>query len=460
MRRALPFTLLALQACFVGPRPQTTYAPSQGSAIPIEAPSEPSLAPDLDTHEHVAHDDEGAEVEVDLPSPIQAQIEIGDDEGEGDDVDSAHDEPATDAKRTRAPAIALTDEQIAEKAKQDPASLGTLSIGRPNAGMLINAMQMPKGPYWELLDPSHAWGTKETIDALSAAITRVNEQFSDTAPIHIGHISGRQGGWLSPHKSHQAGRDVDVGYYYKEHPRWFVRATRENLDVARTWAFLKALITDADIDMIFMDTPIQKMVCDHAESVGEDPAFLDTVFQFRNKNVRPLVRWARGHDTHIHVRFFNPTAEELGRRAQRYLKLPAVSTTAPASYIAAHGGDGAQPSGPMTFVSHKARSGDVLVNLAKLYGTTPEAIQQANGLRGNALKIGQVYKIPVPARTPGKTSRGAQASTGRDAARNKTTRHGTQASKGKVTSGSKAPAPSNSVAAPARRAPNGKAHGG
>jgi LysM repeat protein len=49
---------------------------------------------------------------------------------------------------------------------------------------------------------------------------------------------------------------------------------------------------------------------------------------------------------------------------------------------------------------HKARSGDVLVNLAKHYGTTPEAIVQANQLKGHALKIGHTYRIPVPAKAP------------------------------------------------------------
>lgn len=46
-------------------------------------------------------------------------------------------------------------------------------------------------------------------------------------------------------------------------------------------------------------------------------------------------------------------------------------------------------------VSYTVQAGDTLWLIARRYGTTVEAIRQANGLTGNTLQIGQVLRIPV-----------------------------------------------------------------
>ena len=70
--------------------------------------------------------------------------------------------------------------------------------------------QMPADEAWTLVNADHAWGTKETVDFLSRCLRRVSTELPGAAKIYIGHISGKRGGHLSPHKSHQAGRDVDL----------------------------------------------------------------------------------------------------------------------------------------------------------------------------------------------------------------------------------------------------------
>ncbi len=126
----------------------------------------------------------------------------------------------------------LSDAEIAQRFHHDPASLGPASIGPASAGALVNGVQMPRGDHWQLLDPGRAWGTQETVDALVRSIERVNERLPGAPPVAIGHLSAKNGGHLSPHKSHQSGRDADVGYYYKSGPRPFVHATEDNLDLA------------------------------------------------------------------------------------------------------------------------------------------------------------------------------------------------------------------------------------
>jgi penicillin-insensitive murein endopeptidase len=287
--------------------------------------------------------------------------------------------PPVPAPPPPSPLLKLTDKEIEERMRRDPASLGSLSVGAPNAGALVNGVPMPKGDRWVLISPAGAWGTQETVDSLVRCIDKVHEQHPGAQKAYIGHISDKDGGHLLPHKSHQSGRDVDIGYYLVPPHVGFIRTTADNIDLARTWAFVRALITETDVEMILIDLSVQRLLVEHAAKQGEDEAWLDDIFQVRSKSSRPLIRHARGHDNHLHVRFFNPVAQEVARRAHRFLpqrRLPAVNKVS------------------TSYFNHKARSGDTLVILARRYGTTPQAIQQANGLRGIALKAGRVYKIP------------------------------------------------------------------
>ncbi|MDQ4078636.1 MAG: LysM peptidoglycan-binding domain-containing protein [Chloroflexota bacterium] len=53
------------------------------------------------------------------------------------------------------------------------------------------------------------------------------------------------------------------------------------------------------------------------------------------------------------------------------------------------------PTATPIIVNHTVQEGDTLYGIAILYGTTVEAIRQANGLEeGAILQVGQVLKIP------------------------------------------------------------------
>src|SRR5947209_401428 len=84
-----------------------------------------------------------------------------------------------------------------------------------------------------------AWSTQETIDYLNAAVQAVHDQFPDTPALALGDIGARHGGPLRPHISHQAGRDLDISFYYKDGTRWYAQGTRDNLDFPRLWAFVR-----------------------------------------------------------------------------------------------------------------------------------------------------------------------------------------------------------------------------
>ncbi len=302
--------------------------------------------------------------------------------------DGEHEEPIADDFQTSEPAggegsvrphplDGVSQSELEQRLKRDPSQLGSISLGAPSGGRLFNAIQMPADdPRWELVDAAHAWGTQETVQYLSRAIGKVHEQFPGSPKLYIGHISAKQGGHLSPHLSHQAGRDVDISYFYTdERAGWYARAGAHNLDLPRTWAFVRALITETDVELILIDHSLQALIRRYALQIGEDEAWVHGLFRGQGK-LRPLIVHAKGHATHIHVRFYNPVAQETARRA--YTSLVTRGLVQPPTY----------------YVSHKVKPGETLGMLSRKYGVDVSTIKKANGLRRSLIRAGRVYRIP------------------------------------------------------------------
>jgi penicillin-insensitive murein endopeptidase len=192
----------------------------------------------------------------------------------------------------------------------------------------------------------------------------------------IGDISRPDGGRLNRHRSHQAGRDADIGFYFRTGEAGdFRRPGRQDLDVARTWTFVRALVTDTDVDRIFIDRALQRVLYAHALAAGEDADWLDDIFGRRTAGKNATIQHERRHQDHMHVRFFNPMAQERGRLAYPLLVEARLV--------------------PGPTVTHRVRSGETLSHLARRYGASVSAIRTANGLRGSFLRAGRSYTIPV-----------------------------------------------------------------
>jgi penicillin-insensitive murein endopeptidase len=133
--------------------------------------------------------------------------------------------------------------------------------------------------------------------------------------------------------------------------------------------------------LILIDRSIQTILRDEAERQGEDHAFLDALFR-GNGGIPPMIRHAPGHATHLHIRFYNPIAQETGRRLYAALLRQKKIVVGPA------------------FATHVARKGDTLIELAKRYGTTVRAIRRANGLKSSKIQAKKSYRIPQTGRAP------------------------------------------------------------
>lgn len=308
-----------------------------------------------------------AEVDDDDEGPEEGEVTA---DGEGDELQAAIDAALADAGILYT--SELSDEELTRRWVEAPDSLGSISVGVTEAGRLINGVPMPRGEGWQVVDPTNAWGTRETIDFLVAAIRAVRAQYADAPPLRVNHIARKSGGYLRPHQSHQAGRDVDLGFLFSrgEDPGRLSKKRELAMDLPMNWALLKALLVHGDVEFVLVDKRIQKRLYDYALSQGEDKGWLDRVFHAGN---RSMVRHARRHRDHFHVRYFSGRSQELGRRIQ-----PLLSK---------------QPD--QNLVIHRVKKGDTLGKLAARYNSTVKLIQRANGLSSSGLRVGRTLNIPL-----------------------------------------------------------------
>jgi len=289
-------------------------------------------------------------------------------EGEGDDGEG--ETPTVGGEVPTGPVYSaeISDEDLTRRWKEDIASLGSMAVGFAHSGRLVNSVQFPKGDDWIVVSPEIAWGTQESIDYLVTAIREVRAKYPEAPPIRVNGISNKEGGYKRPHKSHQNGRDVDVGFYYPTVDPIRERERERYINVPLNWAFIRAVVTKTDIQLILVDKRVQKVLYEHALAVGEDKAWLDSLF-----SPVGIIRHARRHRDHFHLRFHNPRAQELGRRVQPLLSL--------------------QPE--HNVMLHRVRSGDTLGGIALKYGSTVSMIRKSNRMKNNFLRAGQRLSVPL-----------------------------------------------------------------
>jgi murein endopeptidase/LysM repeat protein len=336
------------------------------------------------TAEATSDDDEMACEVPAIPTPVTvAQDAVADAvDAEADDDEEGAGEDVSDLEReSRAPPPAgtptgplytgeLSDEQLTTQWTNAKEKLGSISVGFADEGRLINGQRFPDGDGYTVVTPDKTWGTSETIAYVQTAIRRVRELHPDAPILRVDQISGPEGGYLRPHHSHQNGRDADLGFYYPTADPVRVREREKYINPALNWELIKALVTLTDVEFILVDRRIQKVLYNYALRSGEDPAWLDSLF---HAGANSLLHHARRHRDHFHVRFYNPRAQELGRRIAPLLALRPEENR----------------------LMHRVHAGDTLGALALRYGTTVAAIQKVNHLKGSFLHIAQVLQIPL-----------------------------------------------------------------
>jgi murein endopeptidase len=186
------------------------------------------------------------------------------------------------------------------------------SIGKPWDGVLQDGVRLHLGEGFKIRRPKRAWGATHVIAQVERALESVRDRFPNAHTLAIGDISAREGGPISDHHSHQTGRDIDIGLYFKEVPEGYPNSfadADENLDLKKTYYLIQAFAKTADEDTgvakIYLDFALQGRLYNWAKDHDVPTGYLDELFQYPHGRgaSEGLVRHEPNHDDHFHVRF-------------------------------------------------------------------------------------------------------------------------------------------------------------
>lgn len=268
--------------------------------------------------------EEAAQAPIVSPSQL-AELEPAAEEPAAQELPAA---PATESEpELPTEHVVLDQRSLAALSPSVSAGTGGQSLGLPWRGHLQAATRLPAGEGYLVRRPHRAFGTETTIAHVQHALAAVRRAFPDLHDIAIGDLSAEHGGPISDHRSHQSGRDIDLGLLFTVkpagYPASFVVGTEENLHAAANWALLAAFADNSQLDggasIIFLDYEVQGVLYRWAQAEGIDSEILDKVFQYpRGKRASVgLVRHAANHADHFHVRFACASADaECRERAQ------------------------------------------------------------------------------------------------------------------------------------------------
>lgn len=190
--------------------------------------------------------------------------------------------------------------------KRDPGKVSE-SRGKANRGRLIHGEPMPPGEGYRILYPHRAFGTYYTVSEVVRVLDDFHARFPNTPDLLVGDLSVRTGRQLRPHKSHQSGRDVDITYPRKTEPRtyrMFTYIRRADFDIEKTFWLVKHFLDRGHVEYMFIDRKWQYRLWKYAKDQGATDEWLSATFQYRSARPgKALIRYSRGHDKHLHIRF-------------------------------------------------------------------------------------------------------------------------------------------------------------
>lgn len=213
-------------------------------------------------------------------------------------------------------------------ASEPGSAVGSVSCGAVNRGALAAARAIAdEGPGFVAPGPWRARGLRFGTDELVSLIERAGNAVlrrQAGAPLAVADLSAEHGGPVARHRSHQSGRDVDLVYYAIDragesmpndgHMPLFGldgRATSADspepapaiaerfFDLARNWALVQALATDADVrvERIFVSPRIRDWLLAYAAAAG-----VPDQVRARVRSVLSTPVGVEAHNDHMHVR--------------------------------------------------------------------------------------------------------------------------------------------------------------
>ncbi len=194
----------------------------------------------------------------------------------------------------------------------------SVSVGYPNRGLLRFGMRINDDKDLRVkvgsLNSRH--GTGELVRLIEYAAHEVAFRYPRSR-LTVGDLSRPGGGRFRPHKSHQSGRDVDLGFYMLDRKSTpvnnhaFVPFNSKGVgrqwgaiykfDAARNWALMESLLSHPTIDVqhIFVANAAKRKLLNQALKERANPELL-----MRARRVISQPRHGAPHRSHFHVRVY------------------------------------------------------------------------------------------------------------------------------------------------------------
>lgn len=208
---------------------------------------------------------------------------------------------------------------LPEEYRRSPFALMSLSVGTPTDGWQLRAKKLNAGKDLWIQDKSvpYAYGHPALVLMLHRTAKQIAHQ-SPGSVLLVGDLSREFGGPLTGHKSHQSGRDADVGFFVTDrdgkplNARRLLRFDKDGnardksglrFDDYRNWLLVQLWLKDsrADLEHVFVARHLRQRLLDFARA---RPAFRHHVAgasQFLRQPTNGLP-----HDDHFHIRIACP----------------------------------------------------------------------------------------------------------------------------------------------------------
>jgi len=221
------------------------------------------------------------------------------------------------------PSVALarerTNAELPAAYRRSPFAMMSLSVGSPTNGWQIRAKKLKStGELWiQKKSVPYSYGHP----ALVLMLHRTAKQMARQTPgsvLLVGDLSREYGGPLSGHRSHQSGRDADVGFFVtddKGRPlnsqklRIFDSQGRARdgsglrFDDYRNWLLVQTWLMDtrADLEYVFVASHLRRRLLEFAQKRPAFRKYVADAAQFLRQPSNGLP-----HDDHFHIRIACP----------------------------------------------------------------------------------------------------------------------------------------------------------
>lgn len=196
------------------------------------------------------------------------------------------------------------------------------SVGLPWRGRLEHGVRLRESSrvrfVTEYTERRSHFGTWQLVQLIERAAERVERRLPGVR-LSVGEISARRGGHIDGHRSHQSGRDVDIGFYMTDaqgrpHDAYAYAAFGGDgvgrgpnrmlrFDDARNWELVGKLVADGDarVQHIFVSNPIERRLLREGRRRGAPSVVLERAARVMSQPGH------HPHRNHFHVRIYcNP----------------------------------------------------------------------------------------------------------------------------------------------------------